>query len=930
MAQETETVGAVPAAAVHPPPPPATLESPSPKRRNRKKGRRDEDDDSEQEVAVSPCVSPLGDVATADLVSLPSPVANASSSGVDVFAEPPVATHVEKAMERLVLTAPETATEAPAGKEDGLLKLPVHPSSGRLPLTPPPTPEPFMVHSPEKEQPRVAPMSPDIQLLPTVIETPADVATAQSVEMYVEEVVTAATVTATESILLESMGTPSETASITATETIGLQRVETETTLTMEALTPVVETTTDPEPMQNATVEQETSALNNTLADLSLSKGPTESNALEASQAVIEEVASKPDVEFSNETMAEDVVPVVMETSVEAAATIPSPVLNRDAMQIDPVAGDHVTMSLPPMANAEANSISARALSPAKTPSVAKLENTEAVARSSETPSTQPLAINEVRDAPPALSNEAMKVLAESPQPLRRNKRKGDSPGQKPHSAPVVVSKAHAKTHQDKFAALPTAAEQDTKSKHVVSNDKLNPFHPQQRYAKRKGDGADANPPPAPVTEPAKQVRSKRLVARSNSGSTLNKANIDHESKLTATVTARPMHDSKKDSMMNPTASSLARATAAEARKALLKNGLAKKSPSRKPMKPKAAAKQQQAAANLPSGESLSVNLIPVGVPDADNSERNVKRRLNATDVEAASKRLYEDAKEAKLRKDARRAELQETYTFAPQVNNNFKRRANAGEVDEPSQDHFMRLHAQAKELMEKKRELQQQHERDGCTFAPSISARAKRMARMNSAPRYENLYKHAQELKQKREEKILEKTKTTEEQCPFKPKITVSKSPVKTKPLYDSEREKQKRLALEQKKIEAEMTECTFKPKVSTKRIKSKAEDPANAPPNDAVVDANPYKRLYQASIDRTERLQKLRQERDEEEKAHTTFHPKITARSRALKAKTLTKEPFYKRLYNKDYMKKLDAEREQRRLEEEQQFTFKVRNLS
>lgn len=233
-----------------------------------------------------------------------------------------------------------------------------------------------------------------------------------------------------------------------------------------------------------------------------------------------------------------------------------------------------------------------------------------------------------------------------------------------------------------------------------------------------------------------------------------------------------------------------------------------------------------------------------------------------------------------------------------------------------------------SKELLEKKRELQQQHERDGCTFAPSISARAKRLARTNSGPRYENLYKHAQEMKQKREEKLLEKARTTEEQCPFKPKITASKSPVKTKPLYDSERERQKRLALEQKKIEAEMTECTFKPKVSAKRMKSKADEPADAA-GDAAVDANPYKRLYQASIDRTERLQKLRQERDEEEKAQAPFQPKITARSRALKAEAQAKEPFHKRLYNKDYMKKLDHEREQRRLEEEQQFTFKVRSM-
>ncbi|KAF4320243.1 hypothetical protein JM18_005111 [Phytophthora kernoviae] len=336
---------------------------------------------------------------------------------------------------------------------------------------------------------------------------------------------------------------------------------------------------------------------------------------------------------------------------------------------------------------------------------------------------------------------------------------------------------------------------------------------------------------------------------------------------------------------------------------------------------------QQDPLPNPPSQENTTTPIpAPVTDPGADGeSLRNSKRRLNASDVDAVSRRLYEDAKEAKLRKDARRAELQETYTFAPQVNA-FKRRSNPGETEEPDQDRFTRLHAQAKALQEKKRGLQQQHERDGCTFTPTISARAKRLSHPNTGPRYENLYKNAQEIKLKREEKLLEKVKTTEEECPFKPKITVSKSKVKTRPLYDSEREKQKRLDLEQKKIEAEMSECTFKPKVSAKRLKSKPEDAPDATTIATTADSNPYNRLYQASIQRAERLEKLRQERDEEEKSQAPFQPKISAsRSRLSKDRAKAKQPFHKRLYNKDYMQKVDAAREQRRLEGEQQFKFK-----
>jgi len=563
--------------------------------------------------------------------------------------------------------------------------------------------------------------------------------------------------------------------------------------------------------------------------------------------------------------------------------------------------------------------------SPAETSLVPVMEAPLTAPTPAETPATiEPVPSDTPVEAEQATQQKDNRPL---PQPARRNKRKGDSPEQKPHTTSAATSRIFHKTQSKATSSAKT--DEAAKSTSAASKDDPE-SQTQSRPAKRKGDASDANPPPAPLSAAAKDIRPKRLVARSSSGSTLSKARTDTEQNAKSAVASHPANELKKDSMMNPTASSLARATAAEARKALLKGTAAKKTPARKPTRSKILAKSAARGPSAPSEQDKSITALPApaAVEEEEDSLRNVKRRLNATDANAASTRLYDDAKEGKARKDARRAELQETYTFAPQVNNS-KRRSPPGDTEESSQDHFTRLHAQAKELLEKKRELQQQHERDGCTFAPTISARAKRLAQPSSGPRYENLYKHAQEMKQKREEKLMEKAKTTEEQCPFKPKITASKSPVKTKPLYDSEREKQKRLALEQKKIEAEMSECTFKPKVSTKRLKGKTEEPSDAPTG-AATDANPYNRLYQASIERAERLQKMRQERDEEEKAQAPFQPKITARSRMLKAKTKSKEPFHKRLYNKDYMKKVDAEREQRRLEEEQQFTFKVRWFS
>ncbi|KAL4177656.1 hypothetical protein KRP22_002586 [Phytophthora ramorum] len=847
MAQETEPVA-------------AALESPSPsKRRNRKKGRHgstteDHDEDEEQDAAT-------------DLISLPSPVAASSSD--DIFAMSFETTSVEQAMDHLAL-AKET-------QEDALLQLP----SGRLPLTPPPTPEPFLVHSPEKGQAQVAPLTVEARLLPTVEEVEMEVASELPMKVKSEA-------DAEQEEMIEQM----------AAVDVADASVE-----------PPMELS---EHVEDAVVEQEAAVLSSTLADLTLYSGTMLS---------VEHVES---IEMS-------------ETAVDAASAA-SP---QNVEKVSPVADDHVETTKD---NAKVKLITAESIEytapevavSEPTAMVVEVSPTENLVAIKQTPVEIPVVtehtLEEVKlteptpaqtpvakEAAPTPQKEESKTLPEASPSPRRNKRKGDSPGQQLHTAPTEFPKPFAQAHQDEAVPL-TSSESGRKLKQVAAKDSAE-FQVQSRTAKRKGDVSDVKPPPAPAAKATKEIRPKRLVARTSSGPMLNKTKKESEAKCKPEVAARPVHDAKKDSMMNPTASSIARATAAEARKALLKGGAAKKAPTRKPTRTRLVAKSAGPTTTLPAQQASVPPPAPVA---ADDGERNVKRRLNAIEVEAASRRLYDDAKEAKLRKDARRAELTETYTFAPQVNN-FKRRTTPGESEDLNLDHFSRLHAQAKELQGKKRDLQQQHERDGCTFAPTISARAKRLSQKSSAPRYENLYKNAQEIKLKREEKLMEKAKTTEEECPFKPKITASKSPVKTKPLYDSEREKQKRLALQQKKIEAEMSECTFKPKVTAKRLKVKAEEPSDLP-TDSAAEANPYNRLYQASIERAERLQKLRQDRDEEEKAQAPFQPKITTRSRVAKGQAKAKQqPFHKRLYNKDYMKKLDAEREQRRLEEEQQFTFK-----
>ncbi|KAI9999319.1 hypothetical protein PInf_004144 [Phytophthora infestans] len=227
MAQETEPVAA----------PAATPESPSSKRRNRKKGKRGstgDDDGDEHDTAAS--VSPMGDVATGDLISLPSPVsARAAGDGrPDIDSTTPVVVETKV-------------------KEDGLLKLPVFPSSGRIPRTPPSSPEHFLVHSPEKEQFRVAPMSPDVhQLMPTVeTSTNGEVTSAQFTDELLE---------------MEQAATAEQEEEEEATRLNGATSwvtVEDVSTTEME----------EGELVLDGAVEQETAALSSTLADMSLTNG---------------------------------------------------------------------------------------------------------------------------------------------------------------------------------------------------------------------------------------------------------------------------------------------------------------------------------------------------------------------------------------------------------------------------------------------------------------------------------------------------------------------------------------------------------------------------------------------------------------------------------------------------------------------------------
>lgn len=338
------------------------------------------------------------------------------------------------------------------------------------------------------------------------------------------------------------------------------------------------------------------------------------------------------------------------------------------------------------------------------------------------------------------------------------------------------------------------------------------------------------------------------------------------------------------------------------------------KSTSRSSPTPKTTTAPAVPAPGKQAQDSTSPPPAPTSTEESDGI-KSLKKRLSSSELEAAANRLYSDAIESKKRKEIRKTELEEKYSFTPQVN--AKKRPSVPD----EKNRFVALHEKAIEAMKRKEELRQKREKAECTFKPKITAKARKlsMATKTTKPRFENLYQQAQEIQLKRDVKKSESEQKAVDECSFKPKIKATKSPAKSRPLYDAERLKQRKLALEQKKIETELSQCTFKPKVVAKAAKVKGDEAGGKAGGDAKL----FDRLYQASQKKAENLEKLRHEREAQEKLVATFHPKLTA---AAAAKAENKQPFHERLYNKDHMQKVTAERELKKLEEEQKFTFKV----
>ena len=322
------------------------------------------------------------------------------------------------------------------------------------------------------------------------------------------------------------------------------------------------------------------------------------------------------------------------------------------------------------------------------------------------------------------------------------------------------------------------------------------------------------------------------------------------------------------------------------------------------------------------------------------------RKSMSPTQKDALAARLYTKAMELKHKRDELSTQAPEECTFKPNTTKpHIKHTASDGIPSSgPSsvtsngsdKDRFSMLHDQAKELARRK-EAQKQSAQAEYSFKPEISKKSRRMSlklRLRKARkdesdtttipsprsvdgkptrRHEELYAQHLELAARRKQKQLEMEAKTAEECTFQPKIKKlkGKSPAKSRPLYDAERERLKRLEKEEKKKQFEMAECTFRPAVQrTKSTEAKAEEKSF------------FDRMQESERKKEDRLEALRKEQDERKLKEATFRPKIieTKSSKAL----ADEKPFHERLFDKEYLLQQQAERERKKLEQES-FSFK-----
>ena len=138
----------------------------------------------------------------------------------------------------------------------------------------------------------------------------------------------------------------------------------------------------------------------------------------------------------------------------------------------------------------------------------------------------------------------------------------------------------------------------------------------------------------------------------------------------------------------------------------------------------------------------------------------------------------------------------------------------------------------------------------------------------------------HYQATQTQRKKKEMEKVEGLRG-CTFQPKLSKKTRGTARSNLYDLGRMKEKKILLEQKRMESEIRGCTFSPALAPKTQKLvKKSTGRNESPTNAV-----YNRLHLSAKRREEKIEEMRRARVDNSMAECSFTPKILNSSKSKK---------------------------------------------
>ena len=244
-------------------------------------------------------------------------------------------------------------------------------------------------------------------------------------------------------------------------------------------------------------------------------------------------------------------------------------------------------------------------------------------------------------------------------------------------------------------------------------------------------------------------------------------------------------------------------------------------------------------------------NAITTTSTPTSDTKGSSSSKSSSTKKKADMSRLYALYNDAKTRKEKRR-ESKKKYddqtgcTFQPTLHKsssrfNMKKSSmkNKNDKNSPSttnkSNRFHRLYEQATESQRKKKERIAATPYN-CTFKPKLSKKSASYRPKFKGTVGDRLHFQATETQQKKKE--MEKVEGLRG-CTFQPKLNKKAKASSRTSLYDLNQIKQKKILLEQRRMESEIRGCTFSPSLApkTERITEKVSNRTTTTPENNTV---------------------------------------------------------------------------------------------